>query len=63
MRDKLCQLLGLDIVSQPVLGSLDSFGSTPTKFIFHLRFFKTNIKSKKHLIVIKIILKKVLFIS
>ena len=58
MRDKLCHLMGLDIVSQPVIGSLDSFGTTPTKFIFHLRLFKTNIKSIKHLIVIKIILKK-----
>ena len=55
--------MGLDIVSQPVLGFLDSFGTTSAKFIFHLRLFKTNMKSKKHLIAIKIILKKVLFIS
>ena len=63
MRNKLCHLMGMDIVSQSVLGFLDSFGTTSTKFIFHLRSFKTNITSKKHLICIKIILKKVLFIS
>ena len=44
MRNKFCHLMGLDIVSQPVLWSLDSFGTTSTKFIFHLRLFKTIIQ-------------------